>query len=414
VRAQWAASLVLVPLAGFWFGAIPVAGPLANALAIPLVSSLITPLAMGGAAIASLSEAAAWLPLWIATVATQALITALSWVDALPLVLWTTGSSSWTSLVLAAAGAWLVLTPARPLSRLAAAALMLPLLTGRGDAFVDGQWSMQIIDVGQGTAVLVRTGRHTLLYDTGPTYGREGEGAGDRIIAPWLRHQGIHRLDRLVLSHEDRDHSGGAAELVRQFAVAGMTSSLPEGHALRSLPVAHETCTRGRHWQWDGVRFEILHPGPEEIATPGKVRSNARSCVLRISSPAGSALLTGDIEAAQEAQLVRLYGNSGLGSDVLMVPHHGSGTSSSAIFLDTVAPAVAVVQAGYRNRFRHPAARVVARYRARGIELLRTDHAGAMAIRFEPGRRRHIVRARTDDAPYWRIVTAPPVGGGSH
>ncbi|MEZ5653971.1 MAG: DNA internalization-related competence protein ComEC/Rec2 [Burkholderiaceae bacterium] len=405
VRAQWAASVVLVPLAAYWFGAIPLLGPIANAFAIPLVSALITPLAMAGAALGLFSDALAALALSASAWLGQAMIAALHWLDHLPLTTWVTGSQSRVGLILALIGAVVVLTPWRPVPRLAGVALMMPLLVGIDSPPAAGGWRADVIDVGQGTAVMISTARHRLVYDTGPTNGSQGDGAGDRIIAPWLRHRGIARIDLLVLSHEDRDHSGGAEELVRQFTIGRLDSSLPAEHPLRALAVAQRPCLRGSRWQWDGVSFEYLHPGVPELAPGGRINSNARSCVLRIRGAGGSMLLSGDIEAAQEARLVEILGSAGLRSDILLVPHHGSRTSSSENFLAAVAPSTAIVQAGYRNRYRHPSAAVMARYRERGIEVLRTDWDGAISITFSPGVPPRIERARAPGGAYWRLVT---------
>lgn len=402
VRAQWAASVLLVPLGAAFFGAIAMLGPLANALAIPLVSALITPVAMAGAALAvPLPELAQW-PLGLAWRSAAALVVALRWIDGLPGNQLVTGSGDLLALALALSGTLVVLMPSRPLSRISGGLAMAPLLLGLGAPILrPGEWSVHAIDVGQGNALLIETARHRLLYDTGPSHGPEGSGAGDRIIAPWLRARGIGRLDRLVVSHDDRDHWGGAAEIARQFDIGLLMGSLAATHVLRALPVTFEDCGRGRRWHWDGVHFEIIHPGPPEAGPPAS--DNSRSCVLRIRSAAGSALLTGDIERADEARLVQIYGSAGLRSDLLLVPHHGSRTSSSEAFIDAVSPTMAVVQAGWRNRYRHPAAPVLDRYRDRGVRVLRTDLDGALSIRFATGQPASVVRARRDHPPYWRV-----------
>jgi competence protein ComEC len=233
-------------------------------------------------------------------------------------------------------------------------------------------------DVGQGTAVLVRTRSHLLVYDTGPAYTPEAD-AGGRVLLPLLRARGETQVDLLMLSHRDSDHVGGAATLLAGVPVAAVTSSLADDHPLRQrldergLP--HRPCIAGQRWHWDGVAFEVLHPTPGESALAQK--PNALSCVLRVQAADGaSALLTGDIEAPQEAALLQRDA-AALRSDVLLVPHHGSKTSSTAAFLDAVGPSVAVVQAAYRSRFGHPAPSVMARYEGRGIAVARSDLCGA-------------------------------------
>ena len=189
--------------------------------------------------------------------------------------------------------------------------------------------------------------------------------------------RGQRRIDLLMLSHRDADHVGGAAALLAALPVSSLSSSLEATHPLRGTGVPHTRCEAGQGWVWDGVRFEVLHPlaGDYLQAAP---KPNTLSCVLRITDAKGrSVLLTGDLEAEQELRLVRSGDAMALRSQVLLVPHHGSKTSSTPAFIDAVAPKRAVVQAGYRNRFGHPAAPVVARYAERGIEVLRSDACGA-------------------------------------
>jgi competence protein ComEC len=229
-------------------------------------------------------------------------------------------------------------------------------------------------DVGQGTAVLVRTARHLLVYDTGPVWSPEAD-AGQRVLLPLLRGRGEGRVDRLVLSHRDSDHVGGAASLLAGVRVGDVLSSLPDGHPLPGAGVPHVRCDAGQSWTWDGVAFEVLHPTPADHATA--TRPNAVSCVLRVAAPGRTLLLTGDIEAAQEQAL--LARGAALRADVLVVPHHGSRTSSTPAFIQAVSPRVAVFQAAYRSRFGHPAPDVVMRYEAAGVKVVRSDRCGAFS-----------------------------------
>jgi competence protein ComEC len=205
----------------------------------------------------------------------------------------------------------------------------------------------------------------------------------------------------MIVTHNDIDHSGGAASVLENFEVASMYSSLAAGHPLLSLAPDAQRCEAGQAWTWDGVRFELLHP---ENAEAKAKKVNDLSCVLKVSAGAHSMLLTGDIEKPSEAQLLaRAPGTFPV--DVLLVPHHGSRTSSSAEFLAAVRPAVAVVPVGYRNRFGHPSAEVVARYGSAGIPLRRTDLEGAVTV--------HLLREkieiksqRRQNMHYWH--DAPP------
>jgi len=301
--------------------------------------------------------------------------------------------------------------------------LMLPLLVPQVERPPAGRFETVVVDVGQGTAVLVRTAGHLLMYDAGPQYTPEAD-AGQRVLLPLLRARGERAVDLLVLSHRDLDHVGGAASLMKALPVRQMSSSLELFHPLRALLPAHQRCDAGQRWEWDGVRFEMLHPLPDEHPPPGVLpaRPNALSCVLRVMDASGrSLLLTGDIEAAQEAALVARSrtrpgagpgavaetapspsGNADpLAAEVMLVPHHGSRTSSTPAFLEAVAPRVALVQAAYRSRFGHPAPDVVARYEERGIEVVRTDRCGAWSWRSDQARGRC---ERQESPRYWRTM----------
>ncbi|HKW83996.1 MAG TPA: ComEC/Rec2 family competence protein, partial [Burkholderiaceae bacterium] len=252
--------------------------------------------------------------------------------------------------------------------------LLLVLVVPPRELPAPGTFDVIAVDVGQGTAVFVRTHAHLLVFDAGPQYSRESD-AGQRMLLPLLRARGETRIDRLVLSHRDLDHVGGARALLGALPVAELLSSLEPDHPLLALAAGRTTrCEAGQAWEWDGVRFELLRPLAGDYARA--LKSNAMSCVLRVGSAERSVLLTGDIEREQEAQLVAALGER-LRSDVLIVPHHGSRTSSTAAFLDAVRPRIAVFQAGYRNRFGHPAQDVLERYRERGIRMRVSPSCGA-------------------------------------
>jgi competence protein ComEC len=265
--------------------------------------------------------------------------------------------------------------------RLGGVPLLLPVLFWQAPSIPAGEFDLLAADVGQGNAVLVRTARHALLYDAGPMYSRESD-AGNRVLVPLLRALGV-RLDTLVLSHRDSDHTGGAVAILKMQPQASLLSSIEVDHALQSLrPVTR--CLAGLRWQWDGVDFELLHPQVSDYADARK--PNALSCTLRISNGGQTVLLAGDIEQAQEARLVAQaqsgvtkpgQPSAGLRADVLLVPHHGSKTSSSDAFLSAVQPRFAIVQAGYRNRFGHPESPVLVRYDVHSVGVFDTPHCGA-------------------------------------
>ena len=403
-RTQWAATLALLPLGALFFSTVSLVGPLANAFAIPLVSALITPAAMlATACLPWAPGVGAGLLSWVALV-TGWMLDALEPLAAAPLSTLVLAQPGGAALALAALAVALVLWPVPVPARRAAFAGLLPLVAPVAGLPPAGGLRVTAFDVGQGMAVLVETPERRLLYDTGPLYGGDSE-AGARVILPWLRARGIDRLDALVVSHLDSDHSGGTTSLLRNLRIDWIAGSLPAQHPARHAGRPFHDCRRGDTWRWGDVAFEFVHPGP--LAARGaKSPTNASSCVLRIVAPGARVLLTGDVEAAQERALVARYGAHGLRSDLMLAPHHGSGTSSSAEFLAAVAPVYAIAQLGYRNRFGHPAARVAARYRDAGIALLRSDRDGAIVVDYEPGRAARLARSRIDDRRYWRVRLA--------
>jgi competence protein ComEC len=387
-REQWVITLALTPLTLLLFGQVSVVGLLANALAIPWVTLVVTPLAMAGVAVPALWDAAGW--------ALQALGVYLGWLAALPSAtisapappMWAGAAGVIGGVLLAMRLPWHV--------RMLGLPLLLPVVFWQVARPASGQFELLAADIGQGNGVIVRTARHTLVYDAGPRYSAESD-AGHRVLVPLLRALD-EKVDTLVLSHRDSDHSGGAAAVLAMQPQAAFLSSIEEGHELQALRKSGR-CAAGQGWEWDGISFAILHP---EVAGYSNARKpNALSCVLRISNGMRSALLVGDIEQAQEAALANGEGQTAmtLRADVLLVPHHGSKTSSSEVFLTAVRPSHAIVQAGYRNRFGHPAAPVMERYRRMGVAVVESPRCGAALWRSaEPDR----IACQRDEAPrYW-------------
>jgi competence protein ComEC len=406
VRTQWAATIALLPLGAWFFGAVSVVGPLANAVAIPLVSMLVTPLALAGAALALVSPTlGGWLlapAAWLMAV----LLALLQWFAALPGASLPVPRPGTAVLVATIAGCALLLAPVGVPRRALGAIALLPLAAAPLQRPGPGALWMTALDVGQGMAVVIQVADRTLVYDAGPTTGPHTD-AGSRVVVPWLRNQGIGRLDALVVSHLDDDHSGGALSVLRAVPPDWLASSLPPGHRIMTAAARALPCRRGERWAWGDAQFEWLHPSDPPEPARGSP-TNAVSCVLRIVHPGGTVLLAGDIEAPQERRLVGLFGPQGLAADVLLAPHHGSATSSTEAFLDAVSPRWAVFQVAYRSRFRHPHPRVLARYERRGIGILRSDADGAVQLRLAADAPPQIVRSRAEPLRYWRIPAASP------
>jgi competence protein ComEC len=362
LREQWVITVALTPLTLLLFGQVSVVGLAANALAIPWVTLVVTPLAMAGVVLPWLWDVAAGAMGW--------LLAYLQWLASWPWAVVTVAVPPlWVAVAGVLGGVALVL-PWQWSMRLLGVPLLLPVLLWRAPVPAAGQFELLAADIGQGNAVLVRTANHALLYDAGPRYSLESD-AGHRVLVPLLQALQV-RLDTVVLSHRDMDHVGGASAVLTQQPQATVISSIEADNPLQTQR-AIQRCVAGQHWEWDGVAFDILHPQDADYDTPAK--SNAMSCVLRISNGAQTALLVGDIEQPQEARLMEQGAN--LKATVLLVPHHGSKTSSSGVFLDAVAPQTAIVQSGYRNRFGHPAPVVLERYQERSITVVDSPHCGA-------------------------------------
>ena len=384
LREQWVITLALTPLTLLLFGQVSVVGLVANALAIPWITLLVTPLAMAGVMLPVVWD--------LAALALSTLVWYLQLLAALPFATVSVAQAPvWAGAAGVLGGVLLVMQLPWSL-RLSGLPLMLPVLLWQAPHPDEGQFELLAADVGQGSAVLVRTAHHALMYDSGPRFSRESD-AGHRVLVPLLRALDLP-LDRLLLSHRDSDHSGGAQALLAMQGRATLLTSIEDDPALQRARAA-ERCVAGQHWRWDGVDFEVLHPAALDYAAG--LKSNAMSCTLRITNGAQSALLAGDIEQLQEAQLL---GRGTVKSDVLLVPHHGSKSSSSAAFLDAVQPRIALVQSGYRNRFGHPAESVLVRYRERDIRIVDSPHCGAATWQSEHPQ---VVRCQREwRARYWQ------------
>lgn len=372
LSAQGVATLGLLPLTVVLFGQASVAGPLANLLAVPWWSLVVVPLSLIGTALDAVH--AGW-GAWSWQLAVHAFD--LTWpqferLGSSGIALWWLPAARWFALPLALLGTlWLLLprgVPGKPLAML----LWLPLLWPQRDLPEGGEAEIVVIDVGQGLSVLVRTKNHSLLYDMGPAL-KDGFDAGERAVIPALHALGVRGIDTAVVSHGDNDHAGGLDAVRRVFPMDRVMG--PAG----SPTVTTHRCIAGNRWRWDGVTFRFLHPPPHF-----PYLKNESSCVLRIESAHGAALLTGDIGNIVERDLVRLEARD-VRADVVLMAHHGSGGSSDADFVAASGARHAVVSAGYGNRFRHPKPEVVSRWQRAGARVVATVDRGALQIRLRSG-----------------------------
>lgn len=361
---QWLVLLGLTPLAMLMFGQFSVMGVLANAVAVPWVTLVVTPLAFVGVLVPPLWSLADW--------ALQGMLWGLEWLSQLR---WVTYSAAmaplWAGIAGVVGGALLAMRWPWPV-RGVGVVLLLPILLWKTLPPAQGQFEVLLVDVGQGGGTLVRTHQHALLYDAGPAFGNSGQDAGQRILWPLLRALDV-RPDVLLLSHTDTDHAGGMETLRAAFPQARWLGGVELDHVFRQEGVTQ--CEAGQHWEWDGVQFEILQPTAQ--AYQPDADSNALSCVLRISNGQRTALLVGDAGIPEEQGMLARLPAQQLRADLLQVGHHGSKTSSSEDFLGAVQPHWAFIQHGYRNRYGHPHAEVVQRLQQHQAQVVATDQCGA-------------------------------------
>jgi competence protein ComEC len=366
LRTQAVATVSMVPMLVGAFGSVSLVSVPVNLVAIPLYTLVIVPLVLLGAVAVTVYEAlghlvlapTAWLiettwPLFAAPAGT-------------PVAAWSVSALTpllWLLLVIGVAGA---LAPLSTHTRLAGLCLVVCVCVWEPPRPAAGQARVAVLDVGQGLAVAIETRRHVLVYDTGPSF-RSGSDTGQLVVLPYLSARGWRRVDRLVVSHDDSDHAGGAASIVAALPVLSIATA---GTATYGS-VAAARCRRGEHWSWDGVEFEWLN----DVGDP-RASDNDRSCVLLVSAGGRRLLLPGDIEAEGERALLEFVPRV----DVVVVPHHGSRSSSTEAFVAATEPRWALVSAGYRNRWGFPREQVVERWRAGGASVLTTAQAGAIEL----------------------------------
>ena len=398
-RLQWLITIAMLPVLAFLFQQVSLVSPFANALAIPVLTFVVTPLALA-LAVFGIVPGLGWLATASGVLAHSALeytLIPVTWLANLSWASFAVAAAPFWTLVLAGAGlSWALQPPGWPM-RWAGWCLLGPVLSFEPARPAWGDWRLLVFDVGQGGAVLLQTQTHDILFDMGPRQGASDAGA--RTIVPGLRALGVRRLESLVVSHSDSDHAGGLLAVLKAFPVGTLYSSFsfqdwlrhapPEGASpsLKTESLQTRRCERGQNWDWDGVRFEFLHPPARQLAAVSapaaqhtKTRSskNAQSCVLHVQGSHHSALLPGDIGVKQEALLLERH-ITALTADLVVVAHHGSDTSSSPRFVQQIGAQHAIVQAGYLNRFGHPHPAIKQRWLEAEAKFWQTDRQGAIA-----------------------------------
>jgi competence protein ComEC len=385
-RTQLAVTVGLLPVLVAAFGSLSIVAPLANAVAIPLFTILIVPLVLIGACGAAIAPAIGSVGLNLASWILEALWGPLQWLADQPIALWHFSSPSLGQLAALILGGGLLVIPGLWPSRLLAALLCLTPLAMVRSGPEPGDYRVSILDVGQGLSVVVRTHLHTLVFDAGPAF-QSGRDAAQMAVLPYLHAGGVRQIDTLLVSHADMDHRGGMISLLEGLS----TSQLVVGPSIETGREGTRRCVAGRRWVWDEVTFAILHPAIEFVGN-----DNESSCVLRVEGRGGSVLLTGDIEWNAEQALL----TTGLArADIVVVPHHGSRTSSSPDFVRALSPQIAIFSAGYRNRWGLPKSDIVKRWREAGARTFSTAKSGAIEIHV--GQRLQVSEHRKAARRYW-------------
>ncbi len=371
--AQWWVTLGLMPALLLFFQQVSLIAPVANVIAIPLVSLLIAPLSLLASLLLLLDPNWAAPLILLAVWLLERLADYLSWLADFPFAAWSASLLSLPALGLSVLGMLWLLAPKGIPARWLGGVMLLPVLFARFDSPMPGEARFTLLDVGQGLAAVVQTQHHVLVFDTGARFGSNFN-MGDAVLIPFLHAQGISQVDRLILSHADNDHLGGAIALLAAVPVGEILGSDLQKMRKKGIIRTLNFCHAGQQWNWDGVVFRLLHP-------PAKsgLRHNDRSCVLQVEAGGQRLLLSGDVEKAAERELVRQYGND-LRAEILVAPHHGSKTSSTAAFIDAVSPRYVLFPVGYRNRYGFPHPTVLARYHLRQISEYQTSATGAICF----------------------------------
>jgi len=401
-RVQWVIAIGLSPIVIFWYQQISLLSPIANLLAVPLVSLVTVPLSLLAGILLIVWPFSLWPPL-----AQGILSLAVSSLDMLwPILrlladqktfIVSVGEPPIWALIFAVLGIVYLLAPRGFPTRSVGIFWLFPFIFYPKHTLSAGELQLTVLDVGQGLSVVVQTRHHVLVYDAGPRFGAQLD-AGSMVVVPYLKNQGIQHIDRLVLSHEDIDHTGGFHSIQNSFPIDEVV--LTPG--MRRSHIHWQYCLTGMSWEWDKVQFRVLSPDAGSMSP----RDNNRSCVVQITTENDQILLTGDIERQVETHLVKFFASNddNLRADILLVPHHGSRSSSSQAFVQAVKPKYALISAGYRNRYGLPKDDVLGRYRATGAKVLDTRDSGAISVWLDREGVTKIVNNRSLMKHYWSNV----------
>jgi len=362
-------AVALLPVLFYFFQSASLIAPLANIVAVPVVSFILLPASLLALVLLFIWPNAATLLFGLVDSIFQYLWGYLSYLTNATFASIIMPQANMPTVILAILGLLIVLAPKGIPAKQLGLVLILPLFFGGIDKPEQGEVRMTLLDVGQGLATVVETQNYSLLFDAGARFSNEMD-MGRNVVLPFLHFRHIKLLDKVIISHADNDHIGGAKAVLSIINANEILSSVPE----QLNPYSAISCIAGQEWRWDGVLFKMLSP-PTSLFND----ENNNSCVLKISTAHGSILLTGDIEKGAEAALVKIYKDE-LQSKVLVAPHHGSKTSSTLPFLKAVKPEIILIPAGSPNRFGFPHKTVLERYEKIQEEHLITGREGAITV----------------------------------
>jgi competence protein ComEC len=400
LKTQWITSVALIPLTILLFQQASLIGFFANFIAIPWIGFVVAPLTLLCGLLMLIIPVLGNRMLAIPDFLLTHFWPILKAIGDFPNSQWYQVIFTPWTLISGIIAILLLLAPKGFPCRWLMSIWILPLVFCMQKKPVFGELNFTLLDVGQGLATVVRTNTHVLVFDTGAHYKNFFD-AGESILVPFLRFFHIHKIDVLMISHGDNDHIGGSETLLRTLPVDRIITSVPERFTSQQnltlkIHPAVFSCHVGQTWWWDGVKFEVLYP-----PVAGYFKGNNGSCVLKISTATQSLLLTGDIEKEAENTLLSTYFDQ-LASDVLVVPHHGSKTSSTEAFINAIRPKVALFSVGYRNQYHLPAPIIVSRYQEKRIEVYDTVHCGAIEINLGFSSVLPVHCYRVEHAQFWR------------
>jgi len=397
-KSQWVVFIALFPLLGYLIMQVALLSPLVNMVAIPWVSLLIVPGVLSASLALLANDSLAGLILFgtekLLAILWQfmELMAAQDWI-------WVPPGHHLAAVMLAMLATTILLAPAGIPGRWLGIVLLLPLLKPLQHRLENDEAVITVLDVGQGLSVVVQTADRSLVFDMGGRYSDRYD-LGESVVVPYLRSSGLQRLDYAVISHAENDHSGGVDAVIQKIPTLDVVSgSVQKIVSKMQTPRLVKPCVAGEDWYWGAVRFQFLHP-----AERFSLNENNRSCVLKISAGDWGVLLPGDIEAAVERRLLQQWS---LSADVLVAPHHGSRTSSTAAFINAVDPAHVVFSSGYNNRFNHPDPSILRRYQVRGVLTYNTALAGAVRMHLRADQPVKISAYRSSRRRYWHSSRPP-------